>query len=1139
MAIRLNKQTEEKEAIKQLIKQSILNPKYELECIVGSNYNLGSTITIQQFNKIISRVNGKAEYIVKRPEDKLMISFPRDSRYKNMRVSVNGFTAINYYCNNNKLDNILTNVTIETKEFVKEKLDKVIVPEYSLKFNQKAESTMDKDVAIVKDMLRDWKDLPKVFRYKTTYHFVSIDGNFSLDCSIVRSSSHGNREITVAEAIEGELVKNVIQPPDEKMPFMDWWKRISKVPTAKVMVREVGIYFKNVKESKVFDNNLLYEVEVEFIGNKVLISGPENGGGYKLRQEYTDDKDTCVNYIFANMFKHIGVVLQSVQDSFYIMSNSEVLKTIAGYSRLTGKSRTDRQLFFGPLPIDLDKNKCIRLPDNAYNDMIRVYDAGNILIDYCVTDKSDGVRNLLYIDDEGNCYLIGRDSISLLKNVGIKIPGWANSIFDGEYLEYDVGGEYLNKYMMFDAYYVKGKNIMTTEFGDGKTNMDASRYGAIVALATQVSTGNGVQLISDKLPFRLDKKNFLFGELSTTPVDKRNYNLIFQQSAKLLDKMNVEFGGKLAEGNLYSYKTDGLIFTPVRLGIYQNNPAMEQTKYELLTSRKWEQCYKWKPSQFLTIDFKCTLLKDMQTGDREYIYYSSKKYIRAELKSMNYPANKYKTKLNALLLNDGMSLEKMPLELPFMASYPYLGVTDVDGNLITTTSQCLLEVNERGEIFTEENEQILDGDTVEFRYISPTAKETMAHDHEISIQNDAMRWRPLRLRRGKVANALNVALDIWTLIHSPVTTKIISTGVLDADDSKDLNYYLGVNSVFLTDPVKKLNNYVKGYILEKYLTTQTKPRLLDLGCGKMGDFFKYVNCDISYLVGIDLNSENLNSPKDGAATRIFENIDKNHRVKQVADKTLLINGSFTDSLADGNAGVDMLAKYYLDILYGRHKPLNNAKHMKFYNLAVDGFNTVTSMYVIHYAFNTEQHLDTYLQNVSSSLKDQGYFIGTCLDGNAILDSLNTSPTRGIIEGKLDKTTVWMIENKSIVYDGQNTAVLYDKNMVQLKKTADTSSPHILGTGNKIKVYFETINTISEENLVDINYLEHKAKQYNLKLLESRTFIEEPGSMLTEFLSSPATGKTNPTDLVAKIRHEPALLEWTRFNRYFVFQKSSN
>ena len=103
MPIKLNKVNNEKEKIQQLIIQSIKNQNYELECIVGGNLNLGSNISYNQFKKIISRVNGKKEFITKSPIQRLSINFPNDSEFSNIRVIVLGFKSINDYCNNESL----------------------------------------------------------------------------------------------------------------------------------------------------------------------------------------------------------------------------------------------------------------------------------------------------------------------------------------------------------------------------------------------------------------------------------------------------------------------------------------------------------------------------------------------------------------------------------------------------------------------------------------------------------------------------------------------------------------------------------------------------------------------------------------------------------------------------------------------------------------------------------------------------------------------------------------------------------------------------------------------------------------------------------------------------------------------------
>ena len=79
------------------------------------------------------------------------------------------------------------------------------------------------------------------------------------------------------------------------------------------------------------------------------------------------------------------------------------------------------------------------------------------------------------------------------------------------------------------------------------------------------------------------------------------------------------------------------------------------------------------------------------------------------------------------------------------------------------------------------------------------------------------------------------------------------------------------------------------------------------------------------------------------------------------------------------------------------------------------------------------------------------------------------------------------------------------------------------------VYFEKFAGQFPENLVNMSYLRERARMHNLKLLEYRTFLEEPGNLLSQF---EATHKRE----AARIREEDALMTWAGFHAYFIFQK---
>ena len=141
------------------------------------------------------------------------------------------------------------------------------------------------------------------------------------------------------------------------------------------------------------------------------------------------------------------------------------------------------------------------------------------------------------------------------------------------------------------------------------------------------------------------------------------------------------------------------------------------------------------------------------------------------------------------------------------------------------------------------------------------------------------------------------------------------------------------------------------------------------------------------------------------------------------------------------------------------------------NLGLEGFHLITCMYAIHYMFSSIDTLEQFLLNVSQNLRDQGYFIGTCLDGPSLVKSFKGKEE---IYGEVDDKTIFTL-NKQEGIDYKNLTV-----------------------GNKIDVFFETFNETVEEYLVNLEFLEEKGKDYDLKLIESNLFLDEPGNLLTQY-----------------------------------------
>ena len=1241
--IHLDSQAGEKDQILELLNHVIDNPAYELECLFNNSTNkFNPNITYNNFMSILKRYKNHPDY-TSTTNSRLTIQFPESGKYNDVRVLVKGIGAINVFCNSDSLSGIMNSTDFEIKSRPKTRITRVAIPNYDIRFNLKEERNFNNDDAKIRDIQHEWPTMMKNYRYKKTFSFTKKTGDFQIDISIVKSSNAIDRFLTVREVIENRLLRSVIKPDDAKQGFTTWWKSIEDQPNYKVMVRGGNSYFKTIKESNVFNEIPSYEVEVEYIHNKT---------GQQPRFRNIETKKEYINKEFNNYFKVIGGVLQCIQGSGFILSNTEKAKIRKEYIKMvldsiepsmletpnksmarqiqqkryqkdrgqqerqrpfqrggnasinpdgdiiynnadfqgngdngddvdgetriisgggnysegdgdsngevdegdnTGSDNGDdaieevdeiesgdlmkggarklaelrnrieenfrrRGIFFGPLIVDLNHNNSslidpAAVPDPRTNT--------NIHINYVLTDKTDGERCLLYIADDGATYGIDRENN--IKSFGIILPGLANSILDGEFINRTEDDKPLNNYYIFDAYIFKGRSVIHLPF---LFNRPEGRHYCILESAKYFVSATNITQLNPRSPLLLFKKDYYPSDsakpYAALQFDKGDLPLMSQNARRLLNKMNRKYGGLLEVGHLLTYKTDGLVFLPNNLGIFQNHE--DDYIENPFKGSRWNNNYKWKPADHLTIDFKVKFVRELSNNRPIYQYINTNKYITVNLYSAVYQSQGGRSgtdnnNLNLYLLNSGLRIESIPQDFPFFAVDPFIGHFDADGKMQNNMTEALFLVDKNDNVICPNGEIIVDGLTVECSY------NRTQHDEQ-------HRWKPERIRPGKAANNYSTAVDTWRLINNPITAGqlsgafIRSTAVGSPDEEHDpdstamkdiatvggvmanITYYNANESdmVLLTDPLKKFNNFVKGMIINRALHGYVKPRLMDLAAGKLGDMHKYVSAGVSTLLGLEITYDGLNNRYNGAATRMMDIAKINPATAKLAERTMLIVGDATRNISNSDCSTDNLNKYYLDVLYGRAKG-NTPKLKKMEGVALDGFDVITCMYAIHYMMNNESDLDNFLRNVSENLLDQGYFIGTCLDGMTILKEMGRQTE---IDGEIDGKNVFFIR----------------------KLSDDPAEYKEITTGNKVSVFFETFAAAFPENLVNMAYLRTKAKEHNLKLIEYRTFLEEPGNLLSQF---DATGSGNGK-FAARIKQSAAMMMWAKFNAYFIFQK---
>lgn len=135
--------------------------------------------------------------------------------------------------------------------------------------------------------------------------------------------------------------------------------------------------------------------------------------------------------------------------------------------------------------------------------------------------------------------------------------------------------------------------------------------------------------------------------------------------------------------------------------------------------------------------------------------------------------------------------------------------------------------------------------------------------------------------------------------------------------------------------MKKFHNLMKRNLLRTYATFQE--RLLDLGCGRGGDLDKWRACQIGFIRGLDISSNEI----DEARRRAVEGAHMPRCCFDVADLT---------------------------------QPIEQDP---------DPFDAVSAMFCLHYFFGSVKHLKTFMETVSKHLRYGGFFIGCCLDSTKV------------------------------------------------------------------------------------------------------------------------------------------------------------
>jgi len=865
------------------------------------------------------------------------------------------------------------------------------------------------------------------------------------------------------------------------------------------------VYF---MDSNVLNESETYEVEIEVTN---------------VERPFDSGKKT---HILKQLQNSVKFVLSTLQGSPFPVKYNELDYVYQNYMNLIDKQLDDKKNkknkksrdntlsksgkdFIGP-------SSCTLQPINFVNDET----IENICLprdSFCVTDKADGERKMLYIDNNLSLYFINTNLD--VQFTGIKIEGLANyknTLIDGEYITSNKYGDTISLYAAFDIYFYENKNVRERPFKKNiskKGKKIESRHELLNKVIKNVN--ENIVYVSEMNRLKLSVKSFFFSQ-------KNDTDSLFVANSKCL---------KHAES--LEYETDGLIYTPMELGVTQEmeGDTIKNSKYT------WGQSFKWKPPEFNTIDFLISTEKDNFNRTKVKQKMLNEELVNYQVLKLHVGVDKRSHGLigsQQKLLNE--EFDQIISGSEYNKNYnAELFYPTNPADPLAHLCHIHLRLHEgKLKMFTEENQIIEDDTIVEFRY-DMNAKDKMNSWIPLRIRDD--KTREYRLKKNNFGNAYHVANSNWHSIHDPVTIDIL-TGIVKVtkdlllNNDNDIYYNSNKNNKrenSHTIRLRKFHNFIKEMLIHYVSCKKENSTLIDMAVGKAGDLHKWLNNDIRAVLGIDISEDNIHNPHDGACKRYIElfsqkKIKRNHKKNGMFG--MFISGDTSKSIENGGFDIyssknktSVSSNYIFNCLMGTIGMQNiKEDYLKNnYNIFKDKFDICSIQFAVHYMFEDKEKLYNFAKNVSDVTHLGSYFIGTCYDGKAVFEKLRNVEYNKSIEIYKNANKIWSIRKK---YQDSDDSFL---------ENSDQS------LGKKISVFQESINKEFDEYLVNFDYFEKVMVDHGF-ILDKDFAIEEHMLNATETFETiynilyKKNNKLNMTEQEKQISF---------LNKCFVFKKVNN
>lgn len=811
---------------------------------------------------------------------------------------------------------------------------------------------------------------------------------------------------------------------------------------------------------------------------------------YEIEIEYIPgDTSEVSDSVARKLLSIVSEVLKVMDDSEYLMPASHTFYVLKAYHWLafggaeldmTRLYRNPKSIFIGPQPISLELRNLLD-PDLAPDSIKR---------NYTVTHKADGERSLVFVDANGNVFLINNRMV--VRATRLHCPSYAHSIFDSEIITKKNG---VRSVMLFDAYFAKGICIasLPLERTPGlscDTRMDNVR-GFISAVSRSIDPR-----------FEISAKQFKV-ITSVAQFKKETSHMLGEQKAGAL-----------------GFNTDGLIFTPLLVPV----GALLGTQ-DINLQGTWTSAFKWKPPHDNTIDFLVRVRRLPKSTQDEVVRQPSglgkvlDLYVRGNI-------------TNATAWDYSNNIRSRSGSMP--VRFEPVGVEDV-----STVNSMLVTLDEDGFIRCLNREVIYDESIVECTW---NGERWLP----MRIRVDKTELYKATRNIGGAANDKDVAERVWRTIINPITeshltgaTKV-TLDMIAADDSK---YY--ANNGVKRDKTNTIHlaNFHNLWVKSKHLISRfcdTKnDSLMDFGCGKGGDLNKWIEAGFTKVMGLDLFSDNINNPQNGIYRRLADVSEKRSKYSRKTHSYLFLPFDVSQRITKEtiNAMPNDQERLLAQVAFGyTAAPTPNLKYLE--NLVGNGFDVVSSQFAIHYFFKNDTAMGNFVANLDKCLRPGGYFIGTCFDGETVARALAKDE---LIKGEKGGRLIWSIQRKfNGAYDpnafGQTIKVymesinqyldeyLVDFNL--LKSELAKVDVHVLNVAECQEIGLEKSDGLFGELFNDmLTYVESKRRvlppneQWMLRVIDQMSDAEKRLSFMNRWFvfKKAGTKKESPQPVVVKKR----------------------